>query len=283
MFYHCGEYIHFEDGTKEWLRSPQAVGRIQGEYPLGISLFEEGWLNAIIEDYSSRHVTRDSDRLPALSGVAHEFQRARGVHYLAGLWRKDLPRALYQSKEYAKGPCLKPVQYRAPSWSWAAIDGRVTQVLESSCSIEADIIHVSVESKGLDPIGEVTGGILVICGALRRGLLSKQRERSLYSQDQSVTLYDFSLLCLNGDVIHDTIYTFVPDTSDFSASTTTLWFLFITPQVGLALLPVSFSHPQKSTNTFERVGLIRMDSGHSIAWSTASLRDEKFRSTINIV
>jgi hypothetical protein len=53
--------------------------------------------------------------------------------------------------------------------------------------------------------------------------------------------------------------------------------------VGLALLPVSSSHPQRSTNTFKRVGLIEKDKEISIEWSRANLQDEKFRTTINIV
>lgn len=283
IFYRYSEYIHFEDGSKEWLWSPQAPKRSQGEYPLDQRLLEQDWLDFIIQDYSSRHLTLDSDRLPALSGVAHEFQRIQGGHYLAGLWRRDLPRDLCWSKEFATGSCIKPIQYRAPSWSWAAIGGRVVQVSLNRCAIEADIIHVSVEPKGLDPMGEVIGGTLVICGVLRRDLVSKKRERPLYDKDRSITLYDFYLLSSNEDATSDITYKFVPDTSDFSTSTTALWLFFITPQVGLALLPVSSSHPQTSANSFERVGLIELDKKGSSEYSAANLQDEKFRTTINIV
>jgi hypothetical protein len=132
-------------------------------------------------------------------------------------------------------------------------------------------------------MGEVIGGTLVICGVLRRGLVSKKRERPLYVKDPWITLYNFYLLSSNEDATSNITYVFVPDTSDFSTSTTALWLFFITPQVGLALLPVSSSHPQRSPNSFERVGLIELDKEDRIKYSAVNLQDEKFRTTINIV
>jgi hypothetical protein len=48
----------------------------------------------IVERYSSRLLTHQTDELPAISGLAHEIQAAYGSEYAAGIWIDDLPRAL---------------------------------------------------------------------------------------------------------------------------------------------------------------------------------------------
>ncbi|KAH7314199.1 heterokaryon incompatibility protein-domain-containing protein [Rhexocercosporidium sp. MPI-PUGE-AT-0058] len=285
MYYRCGEYIYFESGCKEWLFPPEGSERYEGEAPLFQDLILEGdWLSDIIVDYSSRELSHGSDKLPAISGIAHERYRLRGGHYVAGLWEEDLPQALCWTKEYATSPCLKPVDYRAPSWSWAAIDGKVAPVRIISSVIEADIVYVSTKPKGADSMGAVSGGVLVVCGVLRPGLLHTKQK---WIEGRSITKYDFKLLCSNEYAADDTIYTFVPDTSDYSDIHTTLWFFNITSQLGLALIPVSSSHPQHSKTTFERVGLIQISMQINddliIAGSAANLSKEKFRTTITIV
>jgi len=216
MFYRCGEYIDFENGSGEWINSPDIIYvRPQGKVN-SPNLLGGDWLENIVEEYSSRYLTYGSDRLPALSGIVHEFRRIRGGHYLAGLWRDDLPRDLCWTKMFATGPCLKPVRYRAPSWSWAAIDGGIA-LPRKDYVIDAEIIHVSVELKGLDPMGEVRGGSLVICGVLQRGILqrgalSRHREQFRVPRDSSVLLYEFYLVHSNGEAISDISYIFIPDT-----------------------------------------------------------------------
>jgi hypothetical protein len=82
---------------------------------------------------------------------------------------------------------------------------------------------VSVEPKGPDPMGEVIGGIYVsdLWGTKTWFTIEEERVASA-RQDRSITLYHFYALCSNKDAIDDITYKFVPDTLDFSASTTTL-------------------------------------------------------------
>ncbi|KAH6625745.1 heterokaryon incompatibility protein-domain-containing protein [Boeremia exigua] len=84
--------------------------------------YPEGWLQ-LVEDYSLRALTKSEDKLPALSGVAEQYQEHK-AQYMAGLWSSQLPAALmWQSTDpYAK----RHDAYRAPSWSWASIEGRVS-------------------------------------------------------------------------------------------------------------------------------------------------------------
>ncbi|RYP08513.1 hypothetical protein DL764_001844 [Monosporascus ibericus] len=45
----------------------------------------------LVEAYSARSLTYETDRLPALSGVASRVHRQLGFRYLAGLWKEGLP------------------------------------------------------------------------------------------------------------------------------------------------------------------------------------------------
>jgi hypothetical protein len=49
---------------------------------------------AIVEQYSGRQLSRATDKLPALSGLAHEVQNCVESGYAAGLWHKDILRGL---------------------------------------------------------------------------------------------------------------------------------------------------------------------------------------------
>lgn len=80
----------------------------------------------IVADYSSRVITYEEDKLPALAGLAIEYGKASGKTYLAGLWKESLLDDLLwrQGKfEYSNEEPLTPAKYRAPSWSWASVDG----------------------------------------------------------------------------------------------------------------------------------------------------------------
>jgi hypothetical protein len=85
----------------------------------------------MVEDYTARGITRHTDRLPALSGLAQAVVRETstgeggggGDQYLAGLWRTGLLEGLLWCKA-RPGQVLAPApEYVAPSWSWAAVTG----------------------------------------------------------------------------------------------------------------------------------------------------------------
>jgi hypothetical protein len=49
----------------------------------------EYW-TGLVQTYSETNLTKTTDRLPALSGLASEFQRVTKARYLAGIWREDM-------------------------------------------------------------------------------------------------------------------------------------------------------------------------------------------------
>lgn len=99
----------------------------------------------ILELYTARNLTNPHDKLPALAAIAEKHSDSTGAEYLAGLWkptfRQDLlwkhhPSFPLNGVSDAGNP-MRGNEYRAPSWSWAAIDGVVLsqwtgRTLESS-------------------------------------------------------------------------------------------------------------------------------------------------------
>lgn len=82
---------------------------------------DNSWYD-IVEDYTERNITKDTDRLPALAGLAEQYKEVTGKEYLAGLWLEDLPIKLLWRRVGDHEP---PTNYCAPSWSWASPKGSV--------------------------------------------------------------------------------------------------------------------------------------------------------------
>lgn len=140
-------------------------------YPLFDGDSRQRW-SQLLQDYTSRDLTRDGDKLPALSGIARRFQKHTGDDYLAGLWTQDLLRSLLWKAERLvlhHTPNSRPSSYRAPSWSWASINGNVRHITLQVEHFYAEIIKCSVEpASDLDPFGSIRGGKLLIRGPLKR-------------------------------------------------------------------------------------------------------------------
>ncbi len=82
---------------------------------------EEVW-ERVVEPYTRCDLTKPDDKLPALSGIATTYAAATGMTYIAGLWKERLPDQLLWT--VARSPESTHLSfYRAPSFSWASIDG----------------------------------------------------------------------------------------------------------------------------------------------------------------
>lgn len=86
----------------------------------------ERWYTCL-DEFSSRKLSYQSDKLPAVAGLAKSMRNRApqlGIYY-AGIWKADFVRGLLWRAR--KLGCLsQPSSYRAPSWSWAALDGEIT-------------------------------------------------------------------------------------------------------------------------------------------------------------
>jgi hypothetical protein len=125
----------------------------------------------VVGEYSKCDLSKEKDKLIALSGVAQRVQKLTGWRYLAGLWDKTLfSDLLWNFDGDAKG---RKGSYVAPTWSWAAVDGQIM----SRNSIGArnwerliEIKSVHTEPHPLDKAGtgQVFSGVLTIMGALMK-------------------------------------------------------------------------------------------------------------------
>ncbi|KAK6953153.1 hypothetical protein Daesc_005453 [Daldinia eschscholtzii] len=152
-----------------------------GKYP-GIR-WQGGWLS-LIENYTMRNLTVHRDKLTALAGVARSIAEETQDRYFAGLWQRhfmeDLCWRMYPYEEIedrrdAKitpltGKCLgsvrRPPEYRAPSWSWASLDGPVKYIPLSFKSLVSRILNCQTVPAGKDPYGRVSSGKLDIEGPI---------------------------------------------------------------------------------------------------------------------
>ncbi|KAH8891595.1 HET-domain-containing protein [Thozetella sp. PMI_491] len=132
---------------------------------------EKDWFS-IVENYSRRDLSRAADKLSAISGLANMFINASAIldtsigKYYAGLWsREDL---------FLTGLCWKvtgppklaaarwrPLDYRAPSWSWASVDREVVFPRKRAKYRSERNIHVSIDEIICEPVlpGDETGPI----------------------------------------------------------------------------------------------------------------------------
>ncbi|KAK3348705.1 hypothetical protein B0T25DRAFT_569382 [Lasiosphaeria hispida] len=78
----------------------------------------------IIHAYSSCAITKDTDKLVALHGIAAKVQGVLGCEYVSGLWGLGLESQLAWNVVSPKSS-HRPAQHVAPSWSWAAVVGEV--------------------------------------------------------------------------------------------------------------------------------------------------------------
>jgi hypothetical protein len=78
---------------------------------------------SIVEVYSRCDLTRESDKLHALAGLARRMYELTGDTYIAGLWKNDLKYGLLWT---AGREDLQSITCSAtPSWSWASFRGSV--------------------------------------------------------------------------------------------------------------------------------------------------------------
>ncbi|KAF5523266.1 hypothetical protein CGCA056_v005523 [Colletotrichum aenigma] len=124
---------------------------------------------SLVEKYTTCGMTVLSDRMIAIAGLATAYHEDfAGDEYIAGMWRSQLPQSLC----WVAGPDeMVPMkhrtsEYRAPSWSWASVEGgiyfhhtRYGPDGNHPTSV-CDILDIKLSKVGPSPYGEVAGGFL---------------------------------------------------------------------------------------------------------------------------
>ncbi|KAH8787227.1 heterokaryon incompatibility protein-domain-containing protein [Hyaloscypha finlandica] len=139
--------LHFTENQIFW-----ECFRDQNQGIVLLSLFAFNMWNDLVQTYSKCALTRSEDKLVALSGLACLFQDMTGDEYLARLWRSRLKLSS---------------DYRAPSWSWASLDGPVRPSGISACDAQLIVIkEVQITHSTFDSTGQVFSGFITVEGLL---------------------------------------------------------------------------------------------------------------------
>lgn len=155
------------------------------------------WLT-FVETYSRRELIKETDRLPAISGLVSELilkrphptgkpQHPEGSVYLAGIFKDSLQGSLFWTKDYNYPTSLKrSATYIAPSWSWVSVSSPIAfeKGIRSNSSVLGDrrpgddswsnrakwtplLLDAFVTLAGLDPYGQVKFGWISLQGVLK--------------------------------------------------------------------------------------------------------------------
>nr|CEG03971.1 unnamed protein product [Fusarium acuminatum CS5907] len=96
-----------------------------------------------------------------MAGIAKIFEEATGDEYLAGLWKSRFVESL-NWHVYDPKPS-RSLDYRAPSWSWAAIDGAVTPHGPlSRTKLLVELVRATVVTKAPDRMSTILTAVAVL-------------------------------------------------------------------------------------------------------------------------
>ncbi|KAK8128959.1 heterokaryon incompatibility protein-domain-containing protein [Apiospora sp. TS-2023a] len=124
---------------------------------------EKHWFR-LLRTYTVLNITKDFDRLPALSGIASSLIAAD--EYMAGIRRGRALQDLLWATTTTSPPPRRPDVYVAPSWSWASVSAGLAQVKS-----------ISTVQSTVDRFGRVQAGELRIYGTYFKAAV-KQKDES---------------------------------------------------------------------------------------------------------
>jgi hypothetical protein len=169
-FFECSEDFLGEDGVQ------------LGEAKLGIDIrplspsqslsgyktqYQTSW-GSLSWYYGDLKFSNSSDKLSALSALAKPFEQRLEDEYVSGLWKNNLLRNL--PWQAVGDECVLAPIYRAPSWSWASIDGMIaldaTDETDETSQALATIVDVRVRNKDNNRYGEIEEAYITVEGLL---------------------------------------------------------------------------------------------------------------------
>lgn len=143
--------------------------------------FVDHWLG-ITEDFSTKDLTFESDKLPALSGLASFFCRRYSQDYFAGLLSGSIAEGLLW-RPHSAGCLSRPAEYTAPTWSWTSLKGRIKTVapdqsgsgsLKSRYAIEN--VKFELLPEGKNRYGRLKDGRMKLTGVVMRAMMCRENE-----------------------------------------------------------------------------------------------------------
>jgi hypothetical protein len=125
----------------------------------------------VVEHCPQCKLTKPQDKLVAISGIAKLFQASLSADtYLAGLWKNNLAYGLlWRSATYEPSPLVR-VPHRAPSWSWASVEGKILaegrKYVVSDEAVFVQVVSAQTILRTADPTAQIVAGTLTLTGML---------------------------------------------------------------------------------------------------------------------
>ncbi|KAH8782076.1 heterokaryon incompatibility protein-domain-containing protein [Hyaloscypha finlandica] len=267
----------------------------------------ENW-HRVIEQYSSLSLTKQTDRLPALSGLSIRSSPVLG-EYLAGLWKHSLVSDLLWRINELEHDIVRPTEYIAPSWSWASVTGPAsfwpepdTRLIRGTSAeslwyrARSELIKrannsrftATVEASRLNPYGKVSSGILFVHGYIQPARLQYVSTRVGGAWGYTTSLIEpvplkYKLEIIFSDETHGRIPSIeLPFFADYVLQAEgplripdndQLHLLLIHPYMCLVLKSLD-----EKLKTFRRIGIIRQPvalvSEYGFDWMVSSVEND---------
>lgn len=186
--------------TCECLGEMRTRSSVRATWPTLKDLDDEGkvlpwkWKEAV-QVYSGRELSYQTDRLPAISGIASHFHSLLHSKYIAGLWEAELPFNLgwfcvnYRNTNDRLLPIPPPMDNGVPTWSWASTVGLTCFLWEKYIDLIPDkpakpprtshvsVVQVNCNPKASNLFGEVQPGSFI---ELRGHVVEAEMEADAY-------------------------------------------------------------------------------------------------------
>ncbi|EFQ34107.1 heterokaryon incompatibility protein [Colletotrichum graminicola M1.001] len=134
-------------------------------------MFYHSVWNSVAQEYSNTRLTKSSDKLIALSGVAKHFATRINDVYVVGMWRRYLASSLlWEVEKEAQSdgsPSMRPDTYRAPSFSWLSVDGAISTAQPTDTNLLIEVVDFHLDYVSVDRTGLVEGGYINLRGQVK--------------------------------------------------------------------------------------------------------------------
>ncbi|KAF2161540.1 hypothetical protein M409DRAFT_27938 [Zasmidium cellare ATCC 36951] len=163
----------------------------------GRRMIYEVWDN-VVDKYSQCGLTKSEDKLVALAGIAKVFASFANTQYVAGMWKEDLEGGLLWSVHYYRhdeeNPSRRSEVYRAPSWSWASVEGCAGSLRFTAKRGRWEVVDVVLDLAGEDEMSPVKDASLLLKCGMIKVTVSKDRKREPWAEER-----DFSFTGQDGE------------------------------------------------------------------------------------
>lgn len=127
----------------------------------------------IVEAYLLKGLTYDTDRLPALAGIAQLFSERGLGRYVNGTWEPTLVPGLFwvvnwSLCEYHGIVAKRSADPRVPSWSWASVSGAFRYTPSTGAIEGLDVVDIPYHRETPNPLADVSVKAITLCGILTK-------------------------------------------------------------------------------------------------------------------